>query len=288
MKYLLLLAGFAAAWGQAPKFETPSAADPVVMTVGTENITKSQFEQILSSLPEQQRAMAQTPAGKKRIAEQLSELKTLAQEARARKLDQSAKVKAQIALQAENILAQSAYQELAESSKPDDAAMHAYYDAHKQEYEQVKAKHILIRFQGSQVPLKPNQKDLTEAEALAKATDLRTKILAGEDFAKLAKAESDDTGTGANGGDLGEFGKGRMVKEFEQAAFSATPGKVTEPVKSPFGYHLILVETHASKTFDQVRPEIEGKIKPDMAKKGLDDLKSKTKITFDEAYFGKN
>ena len=279
MKYFLVLL---AALSYAQESKPAAAADPVVLTVGSEKITKSQFEQIISTVPPQQRAQLGTPEGRKQLAENIADLLTLAHEARARKIDQSMKVQLQI----DQALAQNMYQQLAESTPMDDAALHAYYDQHKAEYEQVKARHILIRFAGSQVPLKPNQKDLTEEEALAKAKDLREKILAGADFKKLAETESDDAGTGANGGDLGAFGKGRMVPPFEQAAFAADPGKITEPVKSPFGYHLILVESHASKPFAEAKPEMEQKMKPDMAKKGLEDLKKKTTIVFDATYFG--
>jgi parvulin-like peptidyl-prolyl isomerase len=282
MKYLFVLLA-TLSWGQETKPPDAASADPVVLTVGSEKISKSQFEQIMSTIPAQQRAQMATPTGRKQLAENIADLLTLAREARARKLDQTFKVQLQI----DQMLAQAVYQQLAESTAPDDAALHAYYDQHKAEYEEVKARHILIRFQGSQVPLKPNQKELTEAEALAKAQDLRAKILAGDDFKKLAAAESDDVGTAPNGGDLGTFSKGRMVPQFEQAAFSAEPGKITEPVKSPFGYHLILVESRNSKSFADAKAEIALKLKPEMAKKGLEDLKKKTTIVFDETYFGK-
>src|SRR5438093_795614 len=104
-----------------------------------------------------------------------------------------------------------------------------YYDAHKSEYERVKARHILIRFKGSPVPA-GDKKDLTEEEALAKSKALREKIAGGADFATLAKAESDDTGSGANGGDLNFFGHGQMVPAFEQVAFKLPVGEVSEPV----------------------------------------------------------
>ena len=65
---------------------------------------------------------------------------------------------------------------------------------HKAEFEQVHAKHILIRFQGSQVPVRTGKKDLTDAEALAKAQEIRAKIVAGAKFEDQAKLESDDTG----------------------------------------------------------------------------------------------
>jgi hypothetical protein len=81
----------------------------------------------------------------------------------------------------------------------------------------------------------------TDAEALALANELRERTLAGEDFAALAAAYSDDPGSAANGGDLGWFGRGRMVAPFEETAFSLEVGEVSEPVKTDFGYHLIKV-----------------------------------------------
>jgi len=83
---------------------------------------------------------------------------------------------------------------------------------------------------------------------------LRKKIQAGADFAELARQESDDAGSGANGGDLGSFRRGQMVPTFEQAAFAMQPGDLSEPVKTPFGYHVIKVEAKESKSFDEVRP----------------------------------
>src|SRR4030095_104336 len=94
--------------------------------------------------------------------------------------------------------------------KPAEADGQKYYDAHKGEYEKIKARHILIRFKGSPVPA-GEKKDLTEEEALAKTKALRARIVGGEDFATIAKAESDDTGSGAAGGSLDFFGPGQMV-----------------------------------------------------------------------------
>jgi parvulin-like peptidyl-prolyl isomerase len=81
----------------------------------------------------------------------------------------------------------------------------------------------------------------TDAEALALAQELRQRLLEGEDFSTLAAQYSDDPGSGANGGDLGWFGKGRMVAEFETAAFSLPLNEVSEPIKTQYGYHLIEV-----------------------------------------------
>lgn len=97
----------------------------------------------------------------------------------------------------------------------------------------------------------------------AKAKDLLAQLEGGADFAELAKVNSTDTGSGANGGDLGWFGLGMMVKPFEEAVVSAEPGKVIGPVKTDFGYHLILVkETRlaALPTLDDIRDELAAEI----------------------------
>jgi peptidyl-prolyl cis-trans isomerase D len=97
--------------------------------------------------------------------------------------------------------------------------------------EEVKARHILYKTDAA-----------NDAAAKAKAEAAVRKLKAGADFAALAKAESDDPGSKPNGGELPPFGRGQMVKEFEDAAFGASPGSIVGPVKSPFGYHVIKVE----------------------------------------------
>jgi peptidyl-prolyl cis-trans isomerase C len=269
-------------WGQAA-----AAADPVVLTVGSEKITQSMFQEIISSLPAQQQAQLTSPEARRGLAEQVAELKVMAQEARARKLDQSAAVKAKAALQMDQILANAVYQQLT-AGDPDDAALRAYYAAHKQDWDEVKARHILIRMQGSRVPVRDGHKDLTDEQALAKAKEVRSKIVAGAKFEDQAKIESDDTGSGENGGDLGTFGAGQMVPEFDEVVFKAPIGQVTEPIKTAYGYHLILIEERKSKPFEEARADIEQKIRPEMGQKAIEGLKAKTTVVYDDAYFGKS
>jgi peptidyl-prolyl cis-trans isomerase C len=297
MRFSFLLLGAALAWGQqpppAPKpvvpptMPAPSMVGPevVVITVGDDKITKAQFDMILSSIPPQQQAGAQSPKGRREIAEKLAEILTLAQEAKSRKLDQTPKVQTQIMLSEDQLLANIMFRDLADNAKPDDAALLAYYEAHKAEWEEVKARHILIRFQGSNVPVASGKKDLTDAEALAKAADLRAKLVAGADFATVAKENSDDTGSGEKGGDLGSFGKGAMTPEFEKEAFLLPVGQVSQPVKTPFGYHLILVESRGPKPFEEVKPAILKKLPGDLAQKALNDLKAKKSPVYNDAYF---
>lgn len=264
----------------------PIPEDAVVLSVGDQKMTKAEFERFVAALPEQVRASASGP-NKRKFAEQVVELKSLAYEARRRKLDESPEVKQRIELQTENVLASELFSKLNAGVKVDEAAGRAYYDSHKQEFEEATARHILIRFKGSPVPLKTGAKELTEEEALAKAKELREKIEKGADFAEIAKAESDDTGSGANGGSLGTFTRGRMVPVFEQAAFSLPVGQLSEPLKSQFGYHIIQVQDRKSKTFEDVKSQIEERLKPEMARKAVEDVRKSVPSMIDDAYFGK-
>ena len=116
-----------------------------------------------------------------------------------------------------------------------DDELFEYYEANPEEFtqeEQVRARHILLQVGG----------DRTEQQAEEQMLAIRDRLEAGEDFATVATELSDDPGSKAQGGDLGFFGRGQMIGEFEEAAFSAVPGEVVGPVKTNFGYHLIQVE----------------------------------------------
>ena len=142
---LLATGAAVTAWAQAP------AADPVVMTVGNDKVTKSMFEAIVSTLTEQQQAAVATPESKRNLAMQIGELKMMAQEGRIRRLDQNATMQMKIVLQAETLLAQAVYAEMMKDPIPD-AAVEAYYKEHESEWMEAKGKHILLRFEGSRVP----------------------------------------------------------------------------------------------------------------------------------------
>ena len=272
----------------APSLAPPPAQvapDAVVLTIGDQKFTRAQFEELLAALADNGRPVPNA-AAKRQVAQQFGQLMALAQEARKRKLDQLPSSKEMINIQVDSVLATALQRQVADEVKPDAAAMHAYYDEHKAQYEQVKASHILIRYKGSQVPLRPNQKDLTEEEALAKAQDIEKQLAGGGDFAALAKAESDDTGTANSGGALPPFSKGQMVPEFEQAVYSQQVGKISSPVKTKYGYHIIKVEERGTKTFDEAKSDIERQIKPEMVRAAMNQLEKQTPVTLDDSYFG--
>ena len=265
----------------ASPFSVPD--DKVVISVGDLKITAGEFKQIVDSLPAQYRAQALGP-NKRAFGLNVLQVLVLSEEGKNRKLDQTPEYQAQAKFQAENLLAQRTFNQIAENIKLDDASMRAYFDAHRQEYEQVRARHILIRAAGSPSPLTPGKKELSDAEALAKAQEIRKQLAAGADFAKLAAAESDDDGSKSRGGELNFFKHGQMVAPFEQAAFSLKVGEISDPVKTQFGYHIIQVE--ARKTFEDVKAQIEQSMRGEQARKILDEMQTKANATLDPEFFG--
>ncbi|HVT60000.1 MAG TPA: peptidylprolyl isomerase [Thermoanaerobaculia bacterium] len=123
---------------------------------------------------------------------------------------------------------------LLDQVKLGDAELAAYYKEHQNDFkqdEQVRARHILLMVNDKR----------SDAEAKKQMDEVRKRIEHGADFGAVARELSEDPSSKPNGGDLGYFARGRMVKEFEDAAFASQPGQLVGPLKSPFGYHLLEV-----------------------------------------------
>lgn len=132
------------------------------------------------------------------------------------------------------------YKDAAAKAKATDDDVKAFYEKNKDQFalpERVKARHILVR------PA-PDAADMNKAKADAKAKleDIAKKIKAGAKFADMARKFSDDPGSARMGGDLGEFGRGVMIKPFEETAFALKKGEMSGIIETEFGYHVILVE----------------------------------------------
>lgn len=123
-----------------------------------------------------------------------------------------------------------------------DDEIRAYYDAHKKDFDRPG------RAQLSIVSILRSVTSADSAAVRARAAALRARILAGEKFEDVAKAESADSASAANGGSLGRGGRGRFVKAFEDAAYALKPGEISEPVLTPFGYHIIKVDQRKGDT----------------------------------------
>jgi peptidyl-prolyl cis-trans isomerase D len=150
-----------------------------------------------------------------------------------------------------------------------------YYNAHQSEYirpEEVKARHILIKAK--------DQKPESFKAAHDKIKDI-AKNTTVENFSQMAEKHSEDPGSKTKGGDLGFFPRGRMVPEFEKAAFTTEKGQITEPIKTKYGYHILLVDEKKSETKDkleQVEKNIARKLLEEEAyEKTLDNIKESLK-----------
>jgi peptidyl-prolyl cis-trans isomerase D len=136
------------------------------------------------------------------------------------------------------------------------AELEAFYKQNVAQYsspEQISASHILFKLEG---------KD--EAEVRKQAEAVLKRARSGEDFAALAKQFSEDESNNTTGGSLGEFGRGTMVPEFDQAAFALKPGQLSDLVKTSFGFHIIKLEKHqpaGTRTLAEVQSEIEEQLK---------------------------
>ena len=183
----------------------------------------------------------------------------VANEARKQKLDDDPETKLKLSALIDSVLAATLLEEESKNAKISDEEIQAYYDKNIKTnlQKQYKAKHILVK----------EEKEAKEiAEQLASSDT--------EKFAAIAKEKSLDKGSAVKGGDLGWFNPATMVPTFAQAVKEATKGKVTAPVKSQFGWHIILVED--SK--DITPPSM------DDSKKKIEQILTKEKIT---AYLGK-
>ena len=178
-----------------------------------------------------------------------------------------------------SLLIQKSQEKFYSEEKVSDSEMKKYYDEHIDEYkkDEVEASHILIKTTDD------NNKPLSEAEqkkAKEKAEKVLKEVKAGGDFAELAKKYSQDPGSATNGGALGAFGKGMMVKEFEDAAFGMEPGQVSNLVKTDFGYHIIKVTDRIKETtsFDEAKEGIKEEILKNKYGEKIAELQKKAKI----------
>ncbi|HEU4520511.1 MAG TPA: peptidylprolyl isomerase [Thermoanaerobaculia bacterium] len=260
-----------------------AATDPIIIAAGDLSVRQSEFENAIETLPQEYRQFAMGP-GKKQFAEDYLRMKMLAAQGVKAGLDKDPEVVRQLALMRENLVANAQLKRIEENVAVSDADLQKAYEANKAQYEQVKARHILIAFKGSPAA-DPEKTELTEEQAKAKAEDIRKQLVAGASFEELAKKESDDKGSGARGGDLGSFGRGMMVDEFEDAAFAAKVGEIAPVVRTQFGYHIIKVDEHKTTPFAEVKEQLERTERQKKVQEALDAMKENAKPTFNDAYF---
>lgn len=261
---------------------TQPGPDTVVINIGDDVVTLGEFELFISNLDPSDQEMARGPY-RRAWAESLANMKLLAREARKKELEKTPAVQRQLAVMRDQVLANAMVINIQQTT--DEAYLRKHFEEHRPQLERISARHILIRTPGSRVPLRPGAKELTAEEAKAKIDQLAARVAAGEDFAKLAEAESDDTGSAAEGGDLGSFTRGKMVEAFEKTAFTLKENEISTPVQSQFGWHLIQV-TGRFDTFEKLADVLRQQLGPQRTNQVVRELREQTKIEMNEALVG--
>ncbi len=238
----------------------------VLATVGDQKVTLADAAMIYTTLPPE---VAQVPADQllSGITEQLVSETVLYEKALAAKLDQSKEMTYRLNAIRRSALAE-AYLTAEMAKRITEEQLREEYDEMVKQFggeEEVSARHILVKTED-------------EAKALVKALE------GGTDFAKLA-AEKSTGPSGANGGDLGWFGPGQMVKPFADAAFALKKGEVSAPVETQFGWHVIKLEdrrTQSPPPFDIIEPQLRAKASQGMAQEIIAEARKEAKISIEE------
>lgn len=218
-------------------------SDKVLAKVAGREITEAEFHAYLQGIPREQQAYAANPQYRDQYLDQLISLHMFAQFGEDEKLDETEEYKTILESAKRDILAQLAMRNTLKKVQVTEDEIKDYYEANPKKFEKgatVSAKHILV-----------------ETEAACK--DVLAQIESGAKTFEDAAKEYSTCPSKERGGDLGEFGRGQMVKEFEDAAFAAEIGQIVGPVKTQFGAHLIKVEKKQDSSkaaFDEVRAQI--------------------------------
>ena len=240
------------------------ATGDVAATVNGTPIGKDSVDQIVGQRIAA--GQADSPETRKAIINQLAMQMLVSQEAIKKNLDKAPEVVDQVKLTQQSILANAFVEDYIKNNPVSDDILKAEYDkiTAQMPSTEYKARHILVD---------------KEAEAKNIIAQLKKNT---RQFDKLAKENSKDPGSKNKGGELGWFDPQSMVPEFGAAVAKLEKGKFTlEPVKTQFGYHVILLEDSRAKqppTFEQVRPQLSKRTQEQNLKKLIDDLMAKAKI----------
>ncbi len=205
-------------------------------------ITERELNDLIANYPPEQQVYLSSPNAKDELLEQLIGFHLFSKMAEEEKIKESREYKDMLAKMENELASHMAATSVIEKVTLDESEVKAFYNDNPGQFkgaEQVKAKHILTDTEES-------------AQKIAK------ELLEGKDFEVAAK-EYSTCPSKEKGGDLGYFGRGQMVPEFEKAAFEAAVGTITGPIKTQFGYHLILVEDKKEKealSFAEVKDQI--------------------------------
>lgn len=253
-------------------------SDNVVMRVNGEPVTEREFNLFVQNAPAEGRQFYGSPAGRRALADELVKLKVLEQEAKRMGVTDDPEVKAQIEMARSQITAARALEKLA--NQKTDERIPAEYE--KEKASAISLRHILIAYQGGAVPARGGQQPPTEQAAMAKATQLAARLRAGADFAQIARAESDDEQSGANGGMIGPAKPDQLPPDIATVVSKLKPGQMSDPVKTQFGVHIFKVE---QPSLEDLRPMLSQRIRQQVAEEEVKRLQGGAKVDLDPKFF---
>ncbi len=234
------------------------AQGPFVAKVGNDVITQADFERELGSLPDYAKQMFEGEGGREKFLDEVIKKDILYQEAIKKGVDKDPDFKSRLEEFRKLTLASMLLEkEIMSKQKVSDQEVKDYYNKHKEEFtttSQIKASHILVK---------------TEEEA----NKVLARLKKGEKFEDIARKESLDKASAANGGDVGYFSRGQLVPEFEKAAASLKVGELSAPVKTAYGYHIIKVTDKKAGPvleFDRVKDIIAQRLSGEKQKAAFD------------------
>src|SRR5581483_8806629 len=239
--------------------EAVAEQDPnrVVAIIDGKQITARQALDLIKPLPAQDRKRFESNLPV--LVQQIYMQDQLADEAAKMNLDQESPWKEQLQLTRANILTQAYLSHVAKNtSGAPTADPKQYYDAHPDDFDQVKLSGILIGFNPPGTPAANASSSRTEEEARQKADDLEKKLKTGTDLATLARTDSDNKQSAANGGVLGTFtsGDAGLPAEVKNAMVKLQPGQISEPIRIPNGFLILKIDSRTKVPFEQAQAGI--------------------------------
>jgi len=265
--------------------ETPSAVgdENVIMRVNGEAVTEREFAIFASSLPQQAQMVLGNPAGRKIIAEQYVRMKVLEQEGRRLGADEDPNVAAKMRFGKTNVDVEYAIQKIAEH--PSDQSLRAEYEKSKSDFDVVDLSHIVVAYQGGQIPPRQGGKAATREIAFKIASEIEQHLRAGEPFEKVAAMFSDDQQSAQVGGRLGRVPLAQLPPELQGPVSRLKPGEVSAPVVSQFGVHVFRVNLRHTPRYEEVKQSLEQRTRETIVREAIEKLAKGAKIDYDPKFF---
>jgi len=263
----------------------PIAPDTIVLEANGKKYTKAEIDKLVDTLPPQ---VQQNARMQPQVLGQLFVYQRLAADAEKDGLDKLEPWKSAIEFQRMQTLANAQLTTHSNTIQVTTEDQQQYYKDHADKYRQAKVRVIYISF--NPAPDKAGaaaSKLPTEAAAKAKIEDLRKQILAGADFGKLARENSDDTTSAAKDGDFGIIKRGSNYPDaVKNAVFALQAGQVSEPVRQPNGFYLIRVDDLSMQSFDEVSMQIFQEVKQQRFNEWVGSIQAQYKVKVENpAYF---